>query len=103
MDTAMKIVIAEDDGILAEEIRQFLVKWGYQAVVAVQFDDLAAACLYWISTCLFTTGFTGAAGSESGHRCRLFLSAAAAAIWTRLWRLPRAETTMWKNRFGWRY
>ena len=33
MDTAMKIVIAEDDGILAEEIRQFLVKWGYQAVV----------------------------------------------------------------------
>ena len=45
MDTAMKIVIAEDDGILAEEIRQFLVKWGYQAVVAVQFDDLAAACL----------------------------------------------------------
>ncbi|MDE7312990.1 MAG: response regulator transcription factor [Eubacterium sp.] len=41
----MKILIAEDDSILAEEIRQFLVRWGYEAAVAVQFENLASECL----------------------------------------------------------
>lgn len=44
-DSKMKIVIAEDDRILADEIRQFLEKWGYRAAVAEQFEDLAAECL----------------------------------------------------------
>lgn len=41
----MKIFIVEDDAILAEEIRQFLVKWGYEAAVAVQFEEIASECL----------------------------------------------------------
>lgn len=45
MDAGMKIMIVEDDRILAEEIRQFLLKWGYQAAVAEQFENIAAECL----------------------------------------------------------
>lgn len=45
MDTGMKIMIVEDDRILAEEICQFLSKWGYQAVAAKQFENVAAECL----------------------------------------------------------
>lgn len=45
MDTGMRILIAEDDEILAEEIRQFLTKWGYEAVVLAQFEELAKEAL----------------------------------------------------------
>ncbi len=45
METAMKILIAEDDRILAEEICQFLAKWGYQADIVQQFEDVASVCL----------------------------------------------------------
>lgn len=45
MDAGMKIMIVEDDRILADEIRQFLAKWGYQADLAGQFEDIAAECL----------------------------------------------------------
>ena len=41
----MRILIAEDDEILAEEIRQFLTKWGYEAVVLAQFEELAKEAL----------------------------------------------------------
>ena len=44
-EVKMQIVIVEDDYILAEEIRQFLKKWGYQASLAEQFEDIAADCL----------------------------------------------------------
>lgn len=45
MQTAMKILIVEDDRILAEEICQFLVKWGYEADMVQQFEDVASICL----------------------------------------------------------
>lgn len=45
MESGMKIVIVEDDEILADEIRQFLEKWGYGVAVAQRFDDIAAECL----------------------------------------------------------
>ena len=45
MDSGMKIVIVEDDEILAREIRQFLEKWGYEVAVAQEFDRIAAECL----------------------------------------------------------
>lgn len=38
-------MIVEDDAVLAEEVRQFLERWGYQAAVAVQFDQIAQECL----------------------------------------------------------
>lgn len=41
----MKIMIVEDDRILAEEICQFLEKWGYEAEAAEQFLDVASECL----------------------------------------------------------
>lgn len=45
MDTGMKIVIVEDDEVLAQEIRQFLEKWGYSAAIAGNFEDIASECL----------------------------------------------------------
>lgn len=35
-------MIVEDDRTLADEIRQFLEKWGYKAVAARRFDDIAS-------------------------------------------------------------
>ena len=45
MEAGMKIVIVEDDRVLAEEILQFLEKWGYQAAVARQFEDITSECM----------------------------------------------------------
>ena len=45
MEAGMKIVIVEDDRVLAEEILQFLEKWGYQAAVARQFENIASECM----------------------------------------------------------
>ena len=48
LDSNMTVLLVEDDEILAGEIRQFLEKWGYRAVLASRFDDIAAefrACL----------------------------------------------------------
>lgn len=41
----MKILIIEDDSILAGEICQFLSKWGYEAEAVEAFDDLLSVCL----------------------------------------------------------
>ena len=40
MDAKMIIMIVEDDETLAEEIKQFLERWGYQAVWASHFEDI---------------------------------------------------------------
>lgn len=40
MNEAFQILIVEDDEALAEEIRQFLEKWGYRAARAGRFDDV---------------------------------------------------------------
>lgn len=40
LDAKMIIMIVEDDGTLAEEIKQFLERWGYQAVKAGHFEDI---------------------------------------------------------------
>ena len=48
MEPKMTIMLVEDDAALSEEIRQFLEKWGYQAVIAERFDDIVSeysACL----------------------------------------------------------
>lgn len=42
MDSKMTVMIVEDDRVLADEIRQFLEKWGYEAFVAKRFDGIAA-------------------------------------------------------------
>lgn len=44
MDSKMKIMVVEDDSILAQEIRQFLEKWGYHVDVAGKFVDIPAEC-----------------------------------------------------------
>lgn len=38
----MKIMIVEDDEILAEEMSQFLVKWGYETHITQEFDAVTA-------------------------------------------------------------
>lgn len=40
LDVNMMIMIVEDDEALADEIRQFLERWGYQAVLASHFKDI---------------------------------------------------------------
>ncbi len=45
MEQVMKIVVVEDDAVLAKEIQHFLEKWGYTVIVAEQFLDIAAQCL----------------------------------------------------------
>lgn len=42
LDLKMKVMLVEDDAALADEIRQFLEKWGYEAVVASRFDDIVS-------------------------------------------------------------
>ena len=34
------IMIVEDDDILAREIKDFLIRWGYQAVTATHFENI---------------------------------------------------------------
>lgn len=36
----IRILIVEDDVVLARELQEFLSKWGYMAVCAKQFDNL---------------------------------------------------------------
>lgn len=38
----IKIMLVEDDEALANEIKQFLERWGYQAVTARRFDDIVS-------------------------------------------------------------
>lgn len=40
MDVRMKIMIIEDDEVLAGEISSFLVRWGYETATAQQFDGI---------------------------------------------------------------
>lgn len=40
MDTKLKLMLVEDDMVLAGEICQFLEKWRYEAVAAEQFEDI---------------------------------------------------------------
>lgn len=40
LDETIKIMIVEDDESLAKEMESFLVRWGYEAVIARKFDRL---------------------------------------------------------------
>lgn len=42
MERKMKIFLVEDDVALADEVRQFLEKWGYAAVKADCFEDIVS-------------------------------------------------------------
>lgn len=42
MDRSVKIMVVEDDEVLAKEICLFLQKWGYKLVLACEFSDIAA-------------------------------------------------------------
>lgn len=42
MDRSVKIMIVEDDEVLAKEICLFLRKWGYELVLVCEFSDIAA-------------------------------------------------------------
>lgn len=40
MDRRVKIMVVEDDEVLAKEICLFLEKWGYELVLAREFSDI---------------------------------------------------------------
>ena len=40
MTTRMKIMLAEDDQVLAGEIKSFLIKWGYEVEAVREFDEI---------------------------------------------------------------
>ena len=45
----IRILIVEDDVVLARELQEFLSKWGHMAVCAKQFDNLMLQSLFlWI-------------------------------------------------------
>ncbi len=41
----MRIFLIEDDKALADEIQQFLEKWGYLAMIAENFEDIVSEFL----------------------------------------------------------
>lgn len=40
MEQKIKIMIVEDDEILAKEIGDFLIKWGYEVIIAQEFENI---------------------------------------------------------------
>ncbi len=110
MEREMKIFLVEDDEALADEVRQFLEKWGYEAVKADSFEDivsdfqrLSPHLVLLDINLLFLTGFTGAPRFGKFRTSRFYLSAVKMMIWIKLWRSRRAGTTMWKSRLGLRF
>ena len=47
MDIETIIMIVEDDEILANEIRSFLLRWGYYAKICTDFQNITGAFLNW--------------------------------------------------------
>ena len=108
MDRRVKIMVVEDDEVLAKEICLFLEKWGYELVLAREFSDIIGEFaahrpqLILLDINLpYYDGFYWCSQIRQISDVPSFLSAAAMMTGIRLWRLPRVETIMWKNRFGW--
>lgn len=73
--------MVEDDAVIAEQIRKYLEKWGYEVEAVKDFADVIGqfavyepSLCCWISVCPFITVITGAARSGRYPRCRSSLS-----------------------------
>ncbi len=76
-----KILIVEDDMVIANAIKNHIATWNCEARCVEDFKEVMAEfaafrriwCC-WISDCRFSTATTGARRSEPCQRCRLSLS-----------------------------
>ena len=74
-----KILIVEDDEIIAAEIGRHLEKWGYETEAVTDFSNVLGSFgrfmphLVLMDIGLFITDITGAGKSGKCHRRRLFL------------------------------
>lgn len=97
----IRILIVEDDVVLARELQEFLSKWGYMAVCAKQFDNLIEEMsLYAPKLVLmdinlpFYDGFYWCFKIRESSNVPVYLSAAEAMIKIRSWQSHKVEMTM---------
>ena len=101
----MKIMLVEDDRVLAGEIGVFLKRWGYETLAAEEFERIGEEFSCWRPQLVLMDINLPFYARRSGRfrKCRFFLSAAGERITTRLWLLPRAGMIMWRSLFGWSF
>lgn len=76
----MKILIVEDDFVIAESLASELKKWNYGVIVVEQFDDILS---------IFK--------SEKHLMCQLYLLVPVLIIWTKLWQYKWGEMILSKS------
>ena len=72
-----RVLIAEDDDAISRALKKYLESWGLEAACVTDFSDVMAefaaydpSWCFWISSCRFLTGITGAARSAPYRRSR---------------------------------
>ena len=96
MDIETIIMIVEDDEILANEIRSFLLRWGYCAKICTDFQNITGAFLNWNPHLVLMD--INLPYYDGFYWCRMIREISAAVMTvTRLWQLPRAAMITWKN------
>lgn len=100
----MKILIVEDDFVVAESLASELKKWNYGVIVVEQFDDILSIFnqhqpqLVLLDINLPTlNGFIGVKKSEKHLMCQLYLLVPVLIIWTKLWQYKWGEMILSKN------
>ena len=104
----IKIMIVEDDQILANQIQDFLKRWEYEVLLVTEFQHIQKQVekdqpqLVLMDINLpFLMASIGVGKSENILMFRLFILAAAMTIEIKLWELHRAVMIVWKSRFNW--
>lgn len=88
----MKILIVEDDFVIAESLASELKKWNYGVIVVEQFDDILSIFnqhqpqLVLLDINLPTlNGFHWCQEMQKHLMCQLYLLVPVLIIWTKLW------------------
>lgn len=100
----MKILLVEDDLILAEEIVRLCRKWGFEAEYLEEFQAVdreytkrQADLILMDINLPFMMVFTGQRRSGSCPGCPSFSFPVGIRTATKLWLWYQGETIMWKN------
>ena len=102
LDLKMKVMLVEDDAALADEIRQFLEKWGYEAVVASRFDDIVSEFTgYQPHLVLMDINLPFYDGFYWCGKIRAISDIPIIYISSKNDDRPRVGMITWKSRFGW--
>lgn len=101
----MKILIVEDDFVIAESLASELKKWNYGVIVVEQFDDILSIFnqnqpqLVLLDINLPTlNGFHWCQEIRKKHlMCQLYLLVPVLIIWTKLWQYKWGEMILSKS------